>query len=94
VIGAVLQLVVPVAAPDPPVELLHVTLATPTLSLAVPLTTIEPADVEIVELAGETIVKDGGVVSGAPGGAGNGGVGGFGDGAEACWRVTVTVWVT
>jgi len=88
----VLHLVVPVAVPDAPVELFHVTLATPTLSLAVPLTTIELADVEIVELAGETIVKEGGVVSGAEGG--DGGAGGFGGGAEVCWRVTVTVWVT
>jgi len=42
----VLQLVVPVAVPDPPVELFHVILATPTLSLAVPLTAIELAEVE------------------------------------------------
>lgn len=70
------------------------TLATPTLSLAVPVTTIELADVEIVVFAGDTIVSDGGVVSG-PGdgdgcgfGVGDGGVG-LG-GAAACTRVTLT----
>ena len=35
-IGGVVQLVVPVAVPDPPVELLQVTDTTPTLSEAVP----------------------------------------------------------
>ena len=88
-----LQFVVPVAVPDAPVELLQVICLTPTLSLAVPLTTIELAEVESVELAGEMTVKDGGVVSGLPGGLGDGG-GGFGAGGEACWRVTVTVCIT
>lgn len=89
--GGVLQLLVPVAVPDAPVELLQVTLATPTLSFAAPLTTIVLADVEYVALAGETIVNDGGVVSGAPEGGcgGDGGAGGLG--WELCCRVTVTV---
>lgn len=74
-------MVVPAAVPDAPVELLHVTCATATLSLAVPLTTIELEEVEMVELAGETMVRDGGVVSVLGGGFGDGG---FGAGAEAC----------
>ena len=44
-IAPVAQLLVPLAIPDSPVELAHVTWATPTLSLAVPLTIIELADV-------------------------------------------------
>ena len=91
--GGVLQLVVPLAVPDAPVELIQVILATPTLSLAVPLTTIELADVETVELAGETMFNDGGMVS--PDGEGEGdGAGGFGAGCDVCSRVTVTVWFT
>jgi hypothetical protein len=66
-------------------------LATPTFSLAVPLKTIELADVEKVLLAGETIVSEGGVVSGAPG---DGGGGGSDGGAAACCRVIVTLWAT
>ena len=84
------QFVVPVAVPEPPVELDQVTCVTPTLSLAVPLTTIELAEVDTVLLAGETMDNDGGVVSGAPGGLlGGGGV--LGGGAVACCSVTVTL---
>jgi hypothetical protein len=42
----VVQLVVPLAVPDPPLELDQVTEATPTLSEAVPLTTNELEEVE------------------------------------------------
>jgi hypothetical protein len=81
----VLQLVVPVAVPESPVELDQVTSLTPTLSLAVPLTTRELAVVETVLLDGETMDNDGAVVSGVGGAPG----GGLADGL-ACWRVTVT----
>jgi hypothetical protein len=43
--GPVVQLLVPVATPAPPVELDQVTCATPRLSCAVPLTMMELADV-------------------------------------------------
>jgi hypothetical protein len=79
--GGVIQLVVPAAVPESPAELDQVTSLTPTLSLAVPLTTMELAEVETVLLGGETIANDGGVVSGAAGG-------GFAGGLD-CWRVTV-----
>ena len=68
-----IQLFVPLAVPDTPLELDHVTEATPTLSCAVPWTTKELSEVETLVLAGDKIVMDGGVVSG-PGG----GVVGFG----------------
>ena len=55
---------VPLAVPDPPVEVDHVTEAILTLSRAVPLTATELADVEKLFVDGETIVRDGGVVSG------------------------------
>ena len=48
--------------PEPPVELDQVTVATLTLSRAVPLTTIELAEVET--LFGETMERDGGVEPG------------------------------
>ena len=73
----------PVAVPDPPVELDHIILATPTLSVAVPLTTSELAVVAILLLAGDRTVSEGGVVSEPGAGAGGGFVG------ETCWRVTV-----
>ena len=57
------QLFVPVAVPVPPLELNHVTAATPTLSWAVPRTTNELSDVETLVVEGERIVSDGGVVS-------------------------------
>lgn len=91
--GGVIQLVVPLAVPDPPVELDHVTLATPTLSLALPLTTIELELVTTLVLGGDRMVNDGGVVSGPlDGGVGDGGVvGGLPLGGLGCWRLTVTV---
>jgi hypothetical protein len=48
--------------PDPPVLVDHVTLVTPTLSLAVPLKTMDDAEVEIDEDEGEAMVSEGGVV--------------------------------
>src|ERR1051326_7836285 len=77
-IGGVDQFVVPVAAPDPPVELLQVTDATPTLSEAVPENTTVDAVVNTFVLAGDAIVTVGGVVS-LP----FVGVDGVGDGAGA-----------
>ena len=44
-------------------ELDHVTCATPTLSCAVPLTTMELAEVATLVIAGERIVIDGATVS-------------------------------
>ena len=76
-----LQLVVPLAIPDAPVELVQVTFTTPVLSLAVPLTAIDVAEVETLVLAGDRIVKDGAVVSGPEGAFG------------CCWRVTVKLRV-
>ena len=67
------QLFVPLAVPDPPLELAHVTKATPTLSFAVPCITNELADVAKLVVAGDKIVIDGGVVSGP--GVGFAGVG-------------------
>ena len=49
--------------PDPPVELDQVTCSTPTLSCAVPLRTMELAEVETVVIAGERMVIDGATVS-------------------------------
>lgn len=59
-----IQFFVPLAVPDAPLELAHVTEATPTLSCAVPWTTNEVSEVETLVLAGDKIVIDGGVVSG------------------------------
>ena len=73
--AGVLQLVVPAAVPDDPVELDHVTFATPTLSDAVPLTTMVLADVYRVLLAGDSTVNEGGVVSDPPGGGAGAGFG-------------------
>jgi hypothetical protein len=71
------HLLVPEAVPEYPVELVHFTAATPTLSLAVPLTAMEEEDVATMVDPGETIVSDGGVVSalavGCTGGAATGG---------------------
>ena len=44
--AGVLQLLVPAAVPDVPFEVAHVTDATPTLSVAVPLTMSELDEVE------------------------------------------------
>jgi hypothetical protein len=57
------QLVVPLAVPEPPVFVDHVTLVTPTLSLAVPLNAMVEADVDTLVAPGDPIVNAGGVVS-------------------------------
>ena len=70
------QDVVPDAAPESPVELVHLTAATPTLSLATPLTVAVAALVETIVNPGDLICSDGGVVSLEPvGGVGPVGVG-------------------
>ena len=76
------HLVVPAAVPEPPVLVDQVTAATPTLSLAVPLKTMDAAEVEIAVDEGEVMVSAGGVVllGVAVGGAGGAG---FGAGAGA-----------
>ena len=84
------QLRVPEAVPEYPVELLHFTAATPTLSLAVPLTAMEAEDVATMVDPGETILSDGGVVSapaaGCTGGAAAGGcTGGATGGTTGGW---------
>ena len=93
--------VVPEAVPESPVESIHFTAATPTLSLAVPLTAMDAEDVATMVNPGETILSDGGVVSplvgggtgvGAGTGAGTGGVttgGTTGGGAGGCTGVVV-----
>ena len=55
---------VPVAVPAPPVEVVHCTEETATLSLAVPLTAMVAEEAEAIEEPGETIVRVGGTVSG------------------------------
>ena len=64
--GPVDQSLVPVATPDAPVDDDQVTPVTPTLSRAVPLITMDFADVATVVIAGERMVMDGGTVSAAP----------------------------
>ena len=78
--------VVPVAVPEPPVEVLHATAVTPTLSLAVPLTAMEAEEVATIVNPGETILSDGGVVFplvGVGAGAGTGAGAGVGTGVGA-----------
>ena len=70
------QLRVPEAVPEYPVELLHFTAATPTLSLAVPLTAMEAEDVATIVNPGERILSDGGVLSALVGGCTGGATGG------------------
>jgi hypothetical protein len=60
------QLVVPLAVPEPPVFVDHVTFVTPTLSLAVPLIAIVAADVDTLVAPGDPMLNDGGVVSDPP----------------------------
>ena len=60
---AALQVVVPVAVPEPPKLFAQVTVDTPTLSLAVPLIMIEDRAVETMVEEGEAMVNEGGVVS-------------------------------
>ena len=67
------QCVVPVAVPEPPVELVHVTDVTPTLSDAVPANTIVLVVVYTFVLDGDRIVRVGAVVSGVAGGGFDGG---------------------
>jgi hypothetical protein len=57
------QLDVPLAVPDCPMLVAHVTEVTPTLSLAVPLNAIEADEVETAVPPGDAIVNVGGVVS-------------------------------
>ena len=72
------QEAVPAAVPASPVELVHLTAVTATLSLAVPLMAIVDAVVDTMVNPGDWISSAGGVVSpgaGAGGGVGDGGVG-------------------
>ena len=62
------HLLVPEAVPEYPVELIHFTAATPTLSLAVPLNAMEAEDVATIVSPGDMILSDGGVVSPLGGG--------------------------
>jgi hypothetical protein len=73
------QLVVPLAVPDCPVFVDHMTDVTPTLSLAVPLNAIVADDVETEVAPGDAIVNEGGVVFPPDEGA-----------VDAATRVTVT----
>ena len=57
------QLMVPAPSPPAPKELVHFTAVTPTLSDAVPVTSIVADEVETIETLGERICKLGGVVS-------------------------------
>jgi hypothetical protein len=57
-----LHCVVPAATPTPPVLVDHVTEVTPTLSLAIPLKTIDAAEVETDVDDGVMMVSEGGVV--------------------------------
>ena len=66
--------VFPEAVPDPPVDVVHCTEATPTLSLALPLTAIVAAAVDTIEELGDTIVRTGAIVSVVPGLVGGTGV--------------------
>src|ERR1039458_658551 len=67
------HIVVPEAVPESPVELVHFTAATATLSLAVPLTVMEAEEVATIVNAGEPILSDGGVVSALVAGSTTGG---------------------
>jgi hypothetical protein len=66
------QDVVPAATPAPPVEVVHFTAVTATLSLAVPLMAMTDALVETMVNPGDLICSAGGVVSPFAGGAGAG----------------------
>jgi hypothetical protein len=92
---------VPVATPPPPVELDQVTCDTPALSCAVPLTTMELAEVATVVMEGDRMVMEGGAVSPAVPGLGGVVVVGFPEvgfpevglsaGGFGSWLVTVTL---
>lgn len=75
-----LQLLVPAAVPDEPVLVFQVTLATATLSIAMPKKLYAAALVETVVPPGDVIVSVGGVVSFVPVGVGVGAGGGVGAG--------------
>src|ERR1017187_10815926 len=66
------QDVAPAATPASPVELVHLTAVTATLSLAVPLMAMAGALVEMMVNPGDLICSVGGVVSPFAGGAGAG----------------------
>lgn len=78
------QLAVPLAVPDCPMFVDHVTEVTPTLSVAVPLNEIAVAVVETVVPPGAEMVSVGGVVSVPP----------PLEGGVAVCRVTLTICVT
>ena len=71
---------VPEATPEFPVDVVHFTTVTPTLSVAVPLMAIEAAEVETMVKSGDRMVTVGGTVSGPVGAGVAGGVGGAGAG--------------
>jgi hypothetical protein len=75
------QLLVPEAAPEPPVELDQLTAVTPTLSAAVPLMVIEAEEVDTMLAAGDAMRNEGGERSGAPCGGLDGGGGADGGAA-------------
>jgi hypothetical protein len=80
---------VPVALPEAPVELDHVSEVTP--AVAVPLNAMVAVDVETMVIAGEVMVSDGGPAGGVvTGGVVTGGVvtGGVVTGGVEAWRVT------
>ena len=70
-IDGLCQLMVPVHLPDPDVELVQVTLLTPTLSEAVPEITMLAAAVATFVPDGDVIVNVGGVLSGVDCGGGD-----------------------
>jgi hypothetical protein len=71
---------VPAATPASPVELVHLTAVTATLSLAAPLTAMAEAVVQMMVNPGARICSHGAVVSREVGGAGVGGGVGVGAG--------------
>ncbi len=87
-IGWVVQLFVPPATPESPLDVDQVTCVTPAISDAVPLTTIEASDVATLVLAGDRIVIDGGVVLGPGAGFEGVGLGGFVPDGLTATRVT------
>lgn len=74
--------VVPVAVPDAPAAVVHVTRVTPTLSLAPPRTAIAAALVSVLLPDGVVTVTAGAVRSGLAGGSAGGVVGGVGVGFD------------
>ena len=70
------QDVEPDAVPPFPLEVVHFTEATPTLSLALPATRMDAAEVETIVTPGDVIDRLGAVVSLTGGGEGGDGEGG------------------